>query len=125
MSRWLLVGLGGLLGSMARYGLAGIVQRWVPEARFPWGTLAVNALGCGLIGLLAGLADGRQLMSAETRVFLSVGVLGGFTTFSTFGLETLMLSRGVGVLSALGNVLAHVVLGLLAVWAGYLAVQPR
>ena len=125
MFRWVLVALGGLLGSVARYGLVGVVQRWVPGSRFPWGTLAVNVLGCGLIGLLAGLADGRQMMSAETRVFLTVGVLGGFTTFSTFGLETLMLSRGMGLASAAGNVAAQLLLGLAAVWGGYLLAQPR
>lgn len=123
--RWVLVGFGGLLGSVARYGLTGLVQRWAEGARFPWGTLAVNVLGCGLIGLLAGLADSRQLMSAETRIFLTVGFLGGFTTFSTFGLETLMLARGAGALSALVNVLTHVLLGLAAVWFGYLVAQPR
>lgn len=88
--RWLLVLAGGALGSAGRYAVA----LWVAGrfgAGFPWGTLAVNVTGSFLIGLLATLADERGAIAPEARVFLVVGVLGGFTTFSSFSLETLRL----------------------------------
>jgi CrcB protein len=82
----------------------------------------VNVAGCLLIGAAAAAADTRQLLSPEARLFLMVGVLGGFTTFSTFGYETLALARDGEALRAAANVITHVVLGLAAVWAGYAAV---
>ena len=119
MSRLLLVGLGGFLGSASRYLLGGLVQRAAPDVLFPIGTLAVNVIGCLGIGLLAGLAETRGVFGPEVRVFLMIGVLGGFTTFSTFGYETFQLLRDVQVLPAVANVLLQVGLGLPAVWAGY------
>ena len=73
----LIVGSGGFLGALARYGLSGLVQRQVPLAAFPYGTLAVNPLGCLLIGILAGLMEPRQLFSAELRRLTLIGFLGG------------------------------------------------
>jgi len=119
MSRLLLIGAGGFLGSIGRYTLAGLAQRLCPEAVFPWGTVAVNLLGCLCIGLLAGLADARHLFTPESRAFLFIGVLGGFTTFSTFGLETFFLVRDGDLPAALGSVLVQVLGGLVAVWLGY------
>jgi CrcB protein len=115
---WLLVGLGGLVGSVGRYLGAGLVHRLLPRMTFPVGTLVVNVAGCLVIGLLAGLADSRGVMRSETRALLLIGVLGGFTTFSTFGYETLQLVRDAQFARASLNVLAHVALGLAAVWAG-------
>ena len=73
------VGSGGFVGALARYGLAGLVHRCVPTSTFPSGTLVVNVLGCVLIGVFAGLADSRHLFGPEVRMFVLVGVLGGFT----------------------------------------------
>ena len=88
--KWLLVFLGGGIGSMLRYGLAGAVQARVDG--FPWGTLAVNAAGCLVIGLLWGAAEVRGVPAgSQLRLLLFAGLLGGFTTFSSFGLETLLL----------------------------------
>jgi CrcB protein len=113
------VGAGGFVGSICRWALSGLVQRAFPAAAFPWGTLAVNVLGCLAIGALAALGETRQLFGPEARAFLFFGLLGGFTTFSTFGWEVVALARDGQHGPALLNVLSHLVLGFLAVWAGY------
>jgi len=115
----LVVGTGGFFGAVARYVLSGAVQRLTPAAVFPYGTLAVNVAGCLAVGLVAGLADFRGLWSPETRLFVLLGFLGSFTTFSTFGHETLALARDSELLAAAANVLLHVVAGLAAAWLGY------
>ena len=115
----LLVGCGGFLGSLLRYWLVTLVHRIAPMAVFPHGTLAVNLLGCFAIGALAGLADSRQALSPPLRVFIFIGVLGGFTTFSAFGYETFALARDGDYLRAGGNVALHVVLGLGLLWLAY------
>ena len=117
---WLAIAIGGALGSVARHAVNQAVHaRWLP-ARFPAGTLVVNVVGCFVVGLLAGfLASNRITMRVNVREFVFVGVLGGFTTFSAFGLETLLLSRTEPAPQAMLNVAAHVGGGLLAVWAGY------
>jgi CrcB protein len=114
------VALGGALGSIARYGCAGLAARWV-GATFPWGTMFVNLAGSLLIGFLATLTapDGRLLASPDARAFLLIGVLGGFTTFSSFSLETLNLVRDGEWLSAAANVVGSVALCLVAVWLGH------
>jgi CrcB protein len=115
------VAVGGALGSAARYGFAGLAARWL-GATFPWGTLIVNVLGSLLIGFLATLLspDGRLLASPDARVFVLVGVLGGFTTFSSFSLETLNLARDGEWLWAAVNVVSSVALCLAAVWIGHI-----
>jgi CrcB protein len=115
----LLVGLGGALGSIARHLLGTWVNSAFPLSTFPWGTLAVNVSGCLVIGLLGGLGDARASLGPELRMFLFVGVLGGFTTFSSFAYETLALLRFEDLARALANVAAQVVLGLGAAWIGY------
>ncbi|MBC8366906.1 fluoride efflux transporter CrcB [bacterium] len=120
MSKILMVGLGGFLGSVFRYGAGEVMGRIPCSACPPLGTLFVNAVGCLLIGLLAGLAEARGVLAVETRLFLIVGLLGGFTTFSTFGLESYELLRMGNWPLVLGNVAAQVVVGLLAVWAGFM-----
>ena len=115
----LLVGMGGLLGSVGRYALSGLVYRFVPAAVMPYGTMVVNVLGCLIIGLLGGLADARQVIGSGTRLFVFIGLLGGFTTFSTFGYETLALARDGEYLRAGANVVLTVFLCLLSVWVGH------
>ena len=114
-----LVGSGGFIGAVFRYAMSGIVQRHAGLSMFPFGTLAVNMLGCFLIGAAVGLADSRQLFGPEFRLFALIGVLGGFTTYSTFGYETFALMRDADYLKMLANVIVHVVLGLVLVWVGY------
>ena len=113
------VGVGGLLGSIGRYLVAGAVYQIFPNSYFPIGTAVVNILGCFLIGFLSGLTELRQLLGPEMRVFLLIGLLGGFTTFSTFGYETIASMRGGEFLPALANVFVQVIVGLSAVWLGY------
>ena len=117
---WLAVAIGGALGSMARHAVNHAMHaRWL-SARFPVGTVVVNLIGCFAIGLLAGLlASQRISMRPHWREFVFVGLLGGFTTFSTFGLDTLLLSRTQSAGHAALNVLAQVAGGLLLVWVGY------
>jgi len=115
----LLIGTGGFLGSILRYLISSYVQQLSKSTPFPFGTLAVNVLGCAAIGFLAELADQRGVISGETRAFLIVGILGGFTTFSAFGNETMTLLRNGELLLAGGNIVSHTILGLAAVWLGY------
>ena len=91
----LLVAIGGAVGSIARYLLSSFVHRVVTPL-FPFGTFAVNVLGCAVFGAIAGLAHERFLLRPETRAFLLIGVLGGFTTFSTFAFESFELEAMVG-----------------------------
>lgn len=123
MRHLIAVALGGALGSAARYGLQGWAQERAARAHgwialFPLGTLAVNLAGCFAIGALAALAQGRLLVTPEARSFLLVGVLGGFTTFSAFGYETVELARAGNVALAAANVGASVAFGLAGVWLG-------
>jgi fluoride exporter len=118
MDKVLLVGLGGFVGSVLRYLISGWVQDWTGRDDFPVGTLAVNVVGCLFIGLLSQLAESRQWFSDEFRALVFVGILGGFTTFSSFGNETLNLWRDRQVWLALVNIAAQLVLGLGAVWLG-------
>ena len=115
----LLVGVGGFVGSILRFGVGGLTSRLLPAATLPYGTLAVNVVGCLAIGILGGVGDARQITATEIRLFLFIGLLGGFTTFSAFGDETLALVRAAEPLRAAFNVSLHVVLGLFAVWLGY------
>jgi CrcB protein len=112
-----LAGLGGFIGSSLRYGMTGYVQQWSRSIDFPYGTLAVNLIGCFLIGFLSQLAESRGVFTAESRTFVFIGILGGFTTFSAFGNETMNLWREGDNTLALANVAAHLILGLGAVWA--------
>src|SRR5690554_6343012 len=93
MRDWLLVALGGALGSLGRYSLAGWTLHRTIDWRFPLGTFLVNVIGCLAIGILGGLVVKHELLSPAARVFLFTGLLGGFTTFSAFGLETFYLLR--------------------------------
>ena len=116
MGKLLLAGVGGFIGSALRYAVAGFVQNSTGSIRFPFGTLAVNLLGCAAIGLLSQLAESRGVFTAESRVLIFIGVLGGFTTFSAFGNETINLWRDSENVLAAVNVTANLVLCLGAVW---------
>lgn len=104
---------------MFRYGLSQFVQKSALYSTFPYGTLVVNMLGCLLIGVAIGFVDSRQLVAPEFRLFAVIGVLGGFTTYSTFAYQTLILLRDADYLRAATSVLVHVIVGVALVWAGY------
>jgi CrcB protein len=118
------IALGSALGGVARYWCSGVAARLFGET-FPWGTLLVNVTGSFIIGLFATLTgpDGRMFAGSTTRQFVMLGLLGGFTTFSSFSLQTLTLAQDSEWLQAGGNVVASVVLCLLAVWLGHLFAQ--
>ena len=112
-----MVGAGSCIGGMARY-LLSLVMRSVGNG-FPWGTFAVNILGCLIIGLLWGWTSRCPNVSSQLNLFLSVGICGGFTTFSTFSKESMALLQGGCYMSVTLYVLGSVVLGILAVALGY------
>lgn len=114
-----LVGAGGAIGSVLRYLASGFVQRLDFWGSFPAGTLAVNVVGCAVLGLLGGLSDSRYLFGPGARLFVFIGVLGGFTTFSTFSYETLALMRAGETAKAALNVGASLLLCLAGTWLGY------
>ena len=124
MYAWIAVAVGGALGSVARHGVNRLVHQGWPLLRFPLATVIVNIVGCCVIGVLAGLvATGRLPMCTNWREFVFVGILGGFTTFSTFGLDTVTLVRSGDSSQAFLNILLHVVCGLAAVHFGLVAVE--
>jgi fluoride exporter len=124
MKQVLLVGLGGCLGAVARFKLGGWILHHSDDWRFPLGTFCVNVLGCLIAGLLMGLIERQQMFSADTRLLLFTGILGGFTTFSAFGVETVFLLRRGEWWIALAYVVASVVCGLALLGAG-MALVPH
>ena len=117
MLQLVMIGIGGFIGAVLRYLTSDLVQR-LSGSGFPYGTLAVNALGCLVIGFLAVLAEERGIFTPEARALVFVGVLGAFTTFSTFSYETSSLLRSGQALPALLNIGVQIGLGLVAVWTG-------
>lgn len=115
----ILVALGGALGSMARYGLSSLMIRQLDPFKFPWPTFCVNVLGCLCAGLFLAVSEHGDGVSAETRLLVVTGLLGGFTTFSAFGMETLSLIRRGDLLMALSYVSLSVIMGLCAMWLAY------
>ena len=124
MNSFLWVAVGSALGGVSRYGFGLMASRLWGDA-FPWGTICINVLGSFVIGLFAALttADGAMSASANLRIFVMVGICGGFTTFSSFSLQTLTLMRDGGWFPAMGNIVLSVVLCLLAVTLGNVAAQ--
>jgi fluoride exporter len=122
MHKILLVGVGGFFGAALRYLISGYVQNLTQSIAFPYGTLTVNIAGCFLIGMFSYLAESQAGMTAEMRLFLMVGLLGSFTTYSTFSSETMGLLQDQRFFLALVNVFTHIVLGLSAVLLGRFAI---
>ena len=119
------VGLGGFLGAGGRYLTGTAVQQWLNPAWLPVGTLTVNIVGCLVIGILGRLGESQQWLTDQMRLLLITGILGGFTTFSSLGYETLNLLRQRQIGWAIGYVGLSLALGLLAVWVGYTLVGPK
>jgi CrcB protein len=122
MQKIILIGLAGLIGTLCRYWLSGLVARTYGET-FPWGTLVVNVVGCLLAGSLFYLMEERFLVNPTLRSVILIGLLGGFTTFSSFSLQTFTLLREGEFALATLNVTLSNLLGLLMLWAGYSLVK--
>ena len=123
LTQYLVIGLGGALGSMLRFGLGTWIDSGMSKGTgpiFPWGTIVVNITGCFVIGFIFTIStgEGRLLLSPLTRNFITIGILGGYTTFSSFSWQTLSLAQGGKWLGAAANVLISIVLCLVGVWLG-------
>ena len=120
--QYLVIGLGGALGSMVRFGLGSLIDTNVQKTGyiFPWGTIVVNITGCFVIGFVFTIStsEGRLFLSPLTRNFITIGILGGYTTFSSFSWQTLVLAQSGQRWEAVANVLLSVVLCLVGVWLG-------
>lgn len=119
MAKFLSIGIGGGIGAILRYTVSTFTYRFL-DGIFPWGTLTVNFIGCFCIGFLWGLFE-RFVISPNMRLFIFVGILGGFTTFSSYGLETFNLLRDGESKMALLNVLSSNLLGIACVFGGFAA----
>lgn len=119
MYLWIAIGIA--LGGMARYWCSGVITQNIGET-FPWGTLAVNILGSFIIGFFAAMIgpDGRLIVTPEIRQFVMIGICGGYTTFSSFSLQTLNLLRDGEFLQAGFNIILSVILCLIFAWVGYI-----
>lgn len=122
MLTYLWIALGSALGGVARYACSSLVARSIGET-FPWGTLLVNVLGSFVIGIFVALTgpDGRWIVSPDARLFVTVGLCGGYTTFSSFSLQTLNLIRAGEIGPAAANAGLSLALCLISVWLGYVA----
>lgn len=120
MRNLLIIGLGGFCGAILRYLISGGVQRWAQSVDFPYGTLAVNLIGCLFIGMLTRLDEVRTFLTPEMRYFILIGLLGAFTTYSTFSNEAINLINDRRINLAVLYVGAHLVLGLGVVIIGRL-----
>jgi CrcB protein len=122
LMNYLVIGLGGALGSMLRFGLGSLIDTSVQKTGyiFPWGTIVVNITGCFVIGFIFTIStgEGRLLLSPLTRNFITIGILGGYTTFSSFSWQTLVLAQSGQRWEAAANVLLSIVLCLVGVWLG-------
>lgn len=117
MTAYVAIATGGAIGACARYAISGVVYQRV-GVLFPYGTFAVNIIGCFLIGLVMEMTEGRFAISPAVRLFLTVGLLGGFTTFSTYSYETLALMRDGMMAKAFLNAAGQVVVGLFGAYLG-------
>lgn len=120
---YLYIFLGAGLGGVLRFALSSLVTGAVNGIAFPVGTFVVNMIGCLTIGYLAKLAEAQSFLQGDGRLFVFVGLLGGFTTFSSYGIETYQLIRDGEIVSAILNAVGQVVLGLTLVWLGFLAAK--
>lgn len=115
----LYVGLGGFIGSIGRYGIGLLVKQLSNNHWFPFGTMTVNVVGCFMIGLISSILLAKGILNHQLKLFLIVGVLGGFTTFSSFGLETIHLVKSTQSVGAILNVVGSVFLCITAAWIGH------
>lgn len=118
MSKLSFIAIGGAIGALLRYTLSGVAYKYLGSG-FPWGTLCVNLIGAFAIGILWGLSE-KTAISSDFRTFAFIGILGSFTTFSTYGLETFNLFRDGEIKLALANVLVTNVLGIALVISGFI-----
>ena len=123
MHNILIVGIGGFIGSILRYMISGYVQNLSQSISFPYGTLSVNIIGCLFIGIISQLVELQIGITAETRLFLMVGILGGFTTFSAFGNEALNLLQDQRLFLSLMYIGSHLIIGLSAVYLGRIIIK--
>lgn len=124
MKHALIVGLGGFVGSIARYLLGLAIQGRTSAWQFPLHTFLINVIGCLLIGIFAGLAERRDFITTELRLLLFTGLCGGFTTFSAFALENLTLLRRGEPIIALSYIVLSVLLCIIATWIGFKTTAP-
>lgn len=122
MQKTIFIGLAGLVGTLLRYWLSGVVARQYGET-FPWGTIVVNLVGCFLAGLVFYMTEERLLVNPVLRTAILIGLLGGFTTFSSYGLQTFTLLRDGELGLATLNLAVSNFVGLLMVWAGYVTAK--
>jgi CrcB protein len=118
LNNLIILGLGGFFGAISRYLLSSSVQNMLKDSSFPYGTLAVNILGCFVLGALAHLAETKGLLDAQTHLFLLVGFVGAFTTFSTFSLESASLFQNGQSAAGMLNILGSNLLGVGFVFIG-------
>ncbi len=122
---YVLAGLGGAIGSVGRVMMTNVITRWMGE-EFPFGTIVVNVTGALIMGLLAGYSvsdPGKLIFSPPIRTFLMIGVLGGYTTFSSFSLQTFLLLEQGNISGAILNVLISVVLCIMGIWIGFMTIR--
>lgn len=119
MNKYLIVGVGSALGGMLRYWLSNFVYKFL-QPIFPFGTLAVNILGTFLLGIIFFFLDSQELLSPSMRIFLTIGLCGGLTTFSTFSYETFIFIEDTQYLFAFLNILSNIILTLLSLALAYL-----
>lgn len=122
MKQMLYVGIGGFIGSILRYGIGALMLPRLADWKFPLNTVLVNISGCLAAGLLAGVMEKHRLFGPDVKLFIFIGLLGGFTTFSAFALETVTLIQRNALGTAIVNVAVSVVFGILALWLGMKAV---
>lgn len=115
----LYIGLGGAFGAISRYLLGTWVHIHFDSKLFPFGTVTVNILGCLLIGFLGGFFEAKPILSDQARLMIFIGLLGGFTTFSTFGHETFRMIQDTEIIKAIIYVTLSIIFGLSAVWIGH------
>jgi len=122
MTNILMIGMGGFIGAILRYGISGWVYKWL-GSDFPYGTLAVNVIGSFILGFFLTLATTKLILPYQWKNLIAVGLLGAFTTFSTFSYETFALMQGSLIWATVLNILLNVLLAVIALWMGVIAAR--
>ena len=118
MKNLMLVGIGGFLGAISRYKLSGLILHHTMGWKFPLSTFVINVSGCLIAGVLAGLAEKHDFLNSDLRLLVFTGILGGYTTFSAFGLETAYLFQRQQPLIAISYAISSVLIGVVTLWLG-------